>query len=535
VSQSFYSSLMDWTPAWAWTTASLQPIEIQLGDLFAYGCAAFPDRIALADRRETYDFRSLEDLACRFAARLRDDYGVRSGDLVMILARKSCLVPPLAAAIWKLGAVYMPVDAEAPVERLAAIASSARPCIILAIGPAPAFETAVPVVSVTELMATSDACGEVVSFQHRPEDIAYVIHTSGSTGKPKGVAISVGALRHYFSAHNAMLRYGPSSRVFSLTPFHFDVSIEDTLLPLSLGAYVYLFNRPMTGATMRKALIEHKTTHLIAVSTLLTLMSDTPQQISRATLPYLEMVMTGAEVCAPGVINLWKANLPDARVFNVYGPTEVTIVCTGYEIERPEPGRTDPFPIGRPLEGLSALLLDPSGREIQSTFEPGELCLGGPQVMVGYLGDPEETAKRVFLRDGVRFYRSGDTCFRDETGNYHFVGRDDGEVKIAGRRIHLGEIQSECLAVRGVERAAVGIIERNGVKLIAAVISATDSNALYAARERVTRRLPAYMQPSAWGLVSTAILHSSGKTDDKSLVRRLDERYLPGASAFTIL
>jgi acyl-coenzyme A synthetase/AMP-(fatty) acid ligase len=155
--------------------------------------------------------------------------------------------------------------------------------------------------------------------------------------------------------------------------------------------------------------------------------------------------------------------------------------------------------------------------------------------MAGYLGDPEETAKRIFLRDGVRFYRSGDTCFRDETGNHHFVGRDDGEVKIAGRRIHLGEIQSECLAVRGVERAAVGIIERNGVKLIAAVITATDSNALYAARERVTRRLPAYMHPSAWGLISTAILNRSGKTDDKSLVRRLDERYLPGASAFTIL
>ncbi|MCW8176468.1 amino acid adenylation domain-containing protein [Verminephrobacter aporrectodeae subsp. tuberculatae] len=519
-----------WTPMWTWPPQAegetVTRMDVPLGDLFAYGCVHSPDKIALVDRRDAYDYATLESLACSMAAALQQGHNVVSGDRVMVVVRKSCRVPPLAVAIWKLGAVYMPVDAEAPPQRLAAMAARTAPKVVITIGAAPELERAT--VDVETLTATPDTPWRESSYRHRPEDIAYMIHTSGSTGVPKGVEISVESLKCYFSAHNAVLRYHPNARIFSLAAFHFDVSIEDTLLPLSLGGYVYQFNRPITGDIMRKALVAEQITHLIAVSTLLTMMSEKESLITADTFPQMEMIMTGAELCSPRVISLWKQRLPHARVINAYGPTEVTIVCVCHEIAAADFDRTEPYPIGRPLEGVTALLLDHEGCDVTEPGIEGELCLGGTQVMTGYANQPEETAKRIFVRDGIRFYRSGDICRRDVNGDIHFVGRNDAEVKILGRRIHLGEIQNCCLAVPGAERAVVGVIRRGERQLIAAIIVGAGPAVVEAAQRRVGETLPAYMQPAIWALTDANVLSRSGKTNDASLLTRLDERYAPG-------
>lgn len=269
---------------------------------------------------------------------------------------------------------------------------------------------------------------------------AYIIFTSGSTGTPKGVEIAVGSLRAYFRNHNRVLRFDAASRVFSLAPFHFDVSIEDTLLPLSVGAYVFQFRGVPAGAIMREALSREKVTHLIAVSTLLTLITGAPGDLNRNRFPALRAVMTGAEVCDPAIINAWKDSLPGVRLFNAYGPTETTIVCMNYEIEAVDTARANAYPIGRPLDGVEAMVVDhDSGERVSAQGVPGELWIGGPQVMNRYFDQPEETAKVIVERDGVRYYRTGDICSYDACGEIVFHGRADDEVKISGRRIHLGK------------------------------------------------------------------------------------------------
>src|SRR5205807_1147992 len=133
------------------------------------------------------------------------------------------------------------------------------------------------------------------------------------------------------------------------------------------------------------------------------------RHVTREKFPCLEMVMTGAEVCDPGVINVWRTNLPEVRVINAYGPTEATIVCLTHQIERADPGRMSAYPIGRPLRGVAARIVDEAG-EVRQPGRPGELWIGGEQVMRGYFDQPEETARRVVEVDGVRYYRTGDVC-----------------------------------------------------------------------------------------------------------------------------
>ncbi|MCM2442307.1 amino acid adenylation domain-containing protein [Agrobacterium vitis] len=497
-------------------------VELPLGDLFRAGLALDAGKRAIADRKVSYSFEDLENLANGYASYLARQCNVRPQDRVLVICRKVCQVPALAVALWKLGAVYMPVDAELPAARLSAIIKTAAPKVIVTFDQVDNLGAFV--VNLSELPESGD-WDHIAPYRHRGDEIAYVIHTSGSTGIPKGVQITVGNLRTYFCAHNEMLRFTSDSRVISFTPFHFDVSIEDTLMPLSLGAFVYQYNGPPIGELMRRTLGQERITHLIAVSTVLTVISDRPELITSESFPELEMVMTGAEVCAPSVINLWASRLPRARVYNVYGPTEVTIVCLGYLIASPEEGRTTPYPIGEPLRGVEVILLDENGGEITTPDETGELCLGGEQVMAGYLASPEETAQKLFERGGVRYYRSGDRCKCDADGNYHFVGRVDAEIKLNGRRINLAEIEAECLAVTTVARAAVGLIKTpGGRQVIGAVLVADEPTAVEEVRQRLATQLPTYMIPYLWGVASEIRLGRSGKTDSRLLLSALEKQ-----------
>ncbi|MGW4997983.1 amino acid adenylation domain-containing protein [Streptomyces hydrogenans] len=507
-------------PPWSIDPADRERPAPALGDLVRTAAAAWPDRPALHDGRLGLTFAELERRATTLAAWLAGQ-GVGPDDRVAILAEKSALVPVLAIAAWKCGAVYVPLDGTAPVPRLRGLLGRLDPRVVLALDDREPVAESGRWVGRTELDGIlSGPAREWPTVPHGPDSTAYIIFTSGSTGEPKGVEITVANLVAYFGNHNEVLRFTPESRVFSLSPFHFDVSIEDTLLPLSLGAFVHQFRGMHAGAVMRAVITRERITHLIAVSTLLTMITEGGRHVTRENFPRLEMVMTGAEVCDPGVINVWKDGLPEVRVINVYGPTEATIVCVAHEIERVDPERVASYPIGRPLRGVTARIMD-DGTEVHEADRVGELWIGGEQVMRGYYGQPEETARRVVEVDGVRHYRTGDLCSYDENGDIVFRGRNDDEVKLAGRRIHLGEIRQTVLSCPGVERAAVALVQRLGHDVIALVVMAPDRAVVADVEKRLTELLPAYMLPTVVAWSSELSVSSTGKTDEKLLMGRL--------------
>ncbi|MCP9956920.1 amino acid adenylation domain-containing protein [Streptomyces sudanensis] len=510
-------------PPWSIDPADQAGPAPALGDLVRAAAGNWPDRPALHDGRGGLTFAELEQQARAFAAWLAEQ-GVGPGDRVAILAEKCAIMPVLAIGIWKCGAVYVPLDAAQPVTRLRSLLGRLRPRAVIALDDREPAVDDVHWVGRTRLDAIlAGPAPDRPTVAHRPEDTAYIIFTSGSTGEPKGVEITVANLVAYFGNHNEVLRFTPDSRVFSLSPFHFDVSIEDTLLPLSLGAFVYQFRGVHAGAVMRAVIMRERITHLIAVSTLLTMITEGGRQVTRENFPALEMVMTGAEVCDPGVINVWKNGLPEVRVINVYGPTEATIVCVAHEIERVDPERTASYPIGRPLRGVVARIVEDDGTEIHEHDRIGELWIGGEQVMRGYFDQPEETARRVVEVDGVRYYRTGDMCSYDEDGDIVFRGRNDDEVKLAGRRIHLGEIRQTALSCPGVERVAVALVPRHGHDVIALVVMAPDRAVVGDVEKRLADLLPAYMRPALVAWSPELTVSSTGKTDEKALMRRLAE------------
>ncbi|WP_168798075.1 amino acid adenylation domain-containing protein [Pacificoceanicola onchidii] len=488
-----------------------------LGNLLAYGLENTPDKDAITDGKQTLSFAQLEALAWRIASRLRA-HGTNPGDRVAVIATKSALMPALALAIWKCGAVYVPLDQDAPVARLDTLVARIRPSCVLALEK-PYAAAICPVIQPEEIAALAANKSTPKPFDipaRAPDDLAYIIFTSGSTGTPKGVEITHENLSRYFVAHNEVLRFTPASRVLSFAPFHFDVSIEDTLLPLAIGAFSYQYRGLYMGAIIRKIMASQKITHMIAVSTILTLISTPLQSIAASSFPELEMVMTGAEVCDPKIINTWVSALPNARVINAYGPTEATIVCLCHHIKAADTGREASFPIGTPLRDVSLLLLDEDGNDANE----GELCIGGPLVMAGYFERPDLTAEVIFERDGLRYYRSGDICKRLDDGTIQFVGRRDDEVKLKGKRIHLGEIRQLALSLPGIDRVAIGLVERRE-KEIALIAFSEDAGALPRLRQYLAMQLPAYMRPTILAQGAEITLSTSGKTDEKTLLKRL--------------
>ncbi|MGP2502521.1 amino acid adenylation domain-containing protein [Pantoea ananatis] len=510
-------------PRWAFQADAGQTKDYKLGELFAFGRARSPQKIAISDGKQSYTFAQLDDMANSLALWMSEK-GITPATCVPVLAEKCALVPVIAAACWKLGAIYVPLDGQLPETRIRKLLARLDAQVILAISHSELDDTGLwlsgdALISVCNQPASTERT--LSAWQHSPDDTAYIIFTSGSTGEPKGVEISAKSLKTYFESHNKWLRFTPDSRVFSLSPFHFDVSIEDTLLPLSLGAFVWQFTSVHAGAIMRSIIIREKITHLIAVSTLLSLITENGKQIQAENFPALEMVMTGAEVCDPKIINLWKQNLPVVRLINAYGPTETTIVCCCYEIEKPDEQRTISWPIGVPIQGVSYLILGDDQQITQSEEVAGELCIGGDLVMKGYLKQPQETEEVIFEHQGMRYYRTGDICLRQRDGNILYVGRRDDEVKIAGRRIHLGEIRQKCLATSGTQRVAIRKVQLDGKDHIAIVITGEKSSELVNIEASLAAELPRYMLPTLWGWAEEVNLSANGKTDEKLLLDQL--------------
>ncbi|GHA44087.1 non-ribosomal peptide synthetase [Streptomyces purpurascens] len=483
---------------------------------FGRAVRASPDRLAARSADDTLTFRQLDREADTFADALAAE-GIGRGDVVAVRLPRDLDFLATVLGVWKLGAVFLPLDAAHPAQRIAFILDNANARLVVTDEDTDAMEG-------VRTVSPAGLRGRTAERAARPEAeaemTAYIMYTSGSTGDPKGVAVARTALSAFCAAAVDLLGFTSDDVSLSLTTTSFDISLLEYLVPLLAGASVHLLPEGATDpAAVGRAL---------ATNPPVTYVGGTPTV-------WKSLREAGVEVAAGTKLMLGGEPLPgefaaylDGRglaYWNFYGPTEATVYCTVQSSDGGGKAHAAPVEttscVGAPFGLNRAYVLDASYRPCPVNV-PGEIFLAGPQVAQGYVGQPELTASRFPLdriaADGYRRYRTGDAGRWDAQGRLRFLGRLDTQVKVRGFRVELEEIEKRLAECPGVADAVVGVDPETADRLIAGIIPEGDALPEAAElRERLSRTLPPYMIPSLYVRLDALPMSAAGKLDRRGL------------------
>ncbi|KAA6211574.1 non-ribosomal peptide synthetase [Streptomyces filamentosus] len=501
-----------------------------LHERFTATAARHADRTAVTFEDERQDYATLERRSNRYAHALRA-LGAGPGRNVGVHLDRCADLPAVLLGVLKTGAAYVPVDADNPPERTAVQFADANCAAVVTTADLAARH---PDPAPPALLLDGDG-GEdpLAAFPDTPVPAsgvdsgapAYIIYTSGSTGVPKGVVVSHANALRLFTSAEEHFDFGPDD-VWTMFHSHaFDFSVWELWGALLHGGRLVVVPHWVTRAADEFA--------ALLADEGVTVLNQTPSsfaQVSRIVLERkpelaLRYVVFGGEALEPTSLADWFAAYGDdaPRLVNMYGITETTVHVTHRRITAADAAATDSV-IGDPLRDLALYVLDEDLHPVPPGV-PGELFVGGAGVALGYLGRPDLTADRMLpdpftAEPGARMYRSGDLARRLPGGELCYLGRADGQVKIRGHRIELGEIRSALLALPGVVDAVVvtQADATGSLRLVAYVVPAegveTTGREL---RRALGRGLPEWMVPTVYETLDAIPLTRNGKLDRRAL------------------
>ncbi|MEV7782629.1 Pls/PosA family non-ribosomal peptide synthetase [Kitasatospora sp. NPDC088351] len=472
------------------------PEPRSLLDILARTAGTHPHAPALDVGGTALDYRALLHEVERFADRLAA-HGIGTGDRVGVRVPSGTADLYVAIlAVLRTGAAYVPVDADDPDERAELIWQDARVCAVIGAG--------------GQLTADPRCAPGGRPGRPSPADDAWIIFTSGTTGRPKGVAVTHRSAAAFVDAEaRIFLRerpLGPGDRVLAGLSVAFDASCEEMWLAWRHGACLVPAPRSLVkaGTDLGPWLVERGITAVSTVPTLLALWPD-------ECLDAVRLVIVGGEACPAELVERLAA--PHREFWNTYGPTETTVVATAARLLPGEPVR-----IGAPLDGWEIAVVDATGHPV-GWDETGELLIGGVGT-ARYL-DPAKDAEKFIAHPrlgSARVYRSGDLVRNDPRGLV-FVGRADEQVKLAGRRIELGEVDAALQALPGVRAAAAAVrtTPAGGQLLVGYLVPGPGGTLdLAAARRTLLERLPQSLVP-VLAVLDDLPTRTSGKVDRNAL------------------
>ena len=503
-------------------------------DLLSAAAGREGARIAVVDGDRELSYAELDARSSSLAAAMVDR-GVQPGDRVGLLLEKSLEAVIAIYGTLKAGAVYVPLDDQAPVRRLAYIARDAGiRCLVSSEAKADVCrqmrDEGVPLQTIIGAAGGPDekqspewlqwnaveGYPPVPPFAGDPDALAYILYTSGSTGEPKGVMLSHANGLAFVLWAAGEVGVVPEDRLSSHAPFHFDLSIFDLFAAASGAATLVLVPRELSlfPVMLARFIAEQSITVWYSVPSALTALVQRGE-LKSPSLPTLRVVIFAGEVFPIKHLARLMELVPNPRYLNFYGPTE-TNVCTWYEVPRDDSLAAD-LPIGKPLPGVSAVIALDDGAPAPEG-ELGELVIGGPTVMHGYWKDPTRTDRALRVEGDTRYYRTGDLVRRRSDGELIFAGRRDAQIKTRGYRVELGEIEAALNAIEAVVEAAVIAVPDDSITNRLKAFVVTSAPVSEAQLTRLCReRLPRHMIPDEIELRSELPKSSTGKIDRRAL------------------
>jgi amino acid adenylation domain-containing protein len=505
------------------------PADALMHELFEAQAARTPDRIAVVHEERGVSYGELNARANRLAHYLRS-LGVKPDARVAICVERGIEMMVGLLAILKAGGAYVPLDPSYPVERLTYMLEDSAPVAILTDGRVPApvqaeLRSAVVggahAVPVIDLQAADGAWTTQPATNPKrtgaglsSANLAYVIYTSGSTGKPKGVMLPHRAVVNFLLSMARAPGLQTDDVLVAVTTLSFDIAVLELQLPLTLGARVVIATRDetMDGRALGVLLQRHRATAMQATPATWRLLLEAGWS---GDSPFKALV--GGEALPRELAERLLAC--GVELWNMYGPTETTVWSTCARITDTAGGIT----IGEPIANTTIYILD-AQKNLCPIGAPGELCIGGAGVALGYWNRPELSAER-FIADpfsaapGATLYRTGDRARWRDDGTLEHLGRVDFQVKLRGYRIELGEIESALGSHPAVRETVVLAREDSpgDKRLVAYVVGKGEAPSAVELKDHLASQLPPYMVPATFVTLEQLPLTPNGKVDRKAL------------------
>lgn len=491
----------------------------------------YPDAVAVVCDKDSITYAELDARTNRIAHALRAA-GVGRNAFVPFFLKKSVNAISALFGISKADGAYIPLDAESPAARIASIIAAANAThVIVDDVTTQAFEMIVQAEDIDVTLVNIDRLDTddtaPVASENISVDVAYVLFTSGSTGAPKGVMISHQMIIDYIEWCVDTYKITHDDRVANHAPLYFDNSTFDIYTAISSGAELHLVH-DMLNMIMPKLIpwIEsHRISVFFCVPSVLSILQRT-RKVAAEKLGSLRHVIAAGEVLPPDVADYWMAQLPDAQLTNMYGPTEITVDCTFHMLHGACDGKG--VPIGAARRNMEVFVRLEDGSLSKAHGAEGEIAVRGLSVSYGYLNNAERTAE-AFIQNPVHnlyhdpVYLTGDLA-RIEGGVFHYIGRADAQIKHMGNRIELGEIEAALRTVDGVIEATAVFNDGPGLdeKFIGAVV-VLDGAEVADVTEQIRTLVPGYMVPRKITRVDEMPRTPNGKSDRKQALRIVNE------------
>lgn len=451
-----------------------------------------PHALAVVEAETSYNFAALQ-LKSQAIAWTLEQHGLKSGDRVLVELPSGMDLLSSMLGIWQMGGVYVPIGTELPSKRKEEILEDSGAVITIDAD------------FISGLSQTTDQRVEL-SREH----LAYILYTSGSTGKPKGVAVSHGALLNKMLEEAALLKT-TNLTTLTLTSPTFDVSLLELVLPLTVGGTV-IVQQDKSNSSVFETILQNKVNVLQGTPTYFShLETELDESTAQSLNETLELLCIGGESLNDALAKRLKRKLPNVRINNHYGPTEITIDA----LVKQNLSEFKQNSLGKPFGNTGAIIVDDYDNVLPENVQ-GELLITGPSLATAYWNNELETELKFPNVDklGTRVYRTGDLAAWSKEGEIHFIGRKDKQIKYRGYRIELEEINARLREIDGISDAFTSVTSNVLVSWI--ITEGVDETLL---REHLQQTLSEYMIPTVYEKVASIPMNANGKVDEKQLPR----------------